>query len=504
MFNKKILCLGNNDADTDIRTSQLAITNQTINHGLIVDAGFTPSQSGYYHTSLLDIPSGVIPRLAQHFDTVILLDQPVSQWSHWKPLLTCYKVMIELENLGIHTVYRENENIKKYQTFDQFLKENKSFCIYPWINLCEESGHLTVCARSKAKITTIEELTDWQTDLNYQLIRQSMLEGKQLPKHCSVCYDYEAKDIESYRQFETKEWIGQLDLNSLEDLNNITHPYYYEIRLSNKCNLMCRGCKPEWSHLIDQEYKKFNITYPYGQSWEYSNLDRINIATLNKKSRVYLTGGEPTIMAEVLDFMRQCIDQGRTDFDFSLTTNGQKISPRFLELADHFTNMNFAFSLDGYGQVNNYWRWGSEWNTVINNARLLANRGHNININTVPGIYNVTNLHLLFEFLDQEFPFVRMYLQLNYNGIQSAFNHPNNELVLESMKRCQQTNIYKADGKSTKSGIDTLHDYYSANPTCDLTSLKGFFEYNDQLDRARNVQLANYIPELEACRSLIS
>ena len=50
------------------------------------------------------------------------------------------------------------------------------------------------------------------------------------------------------------------DLLQIENyLNNITHPYYYEIRLSNKCNLMCRSCKPEHSHLIDREYKKFNI-----------------------------------------------------------------------------------------------------------------------------------------------------------------------------------------------------------------------------------------------------
>ena len=60
-------------------------------------------------------------------------------------------------------------------------------------------------------------------------------------------------------EFETKEWLSKLGISSLEDLEKIDRPYYYEIRLSNKCNLMCRSCKPEHSHLIDKEYKKFKI-----------------------------------------------------------------------------------------------------------------------------------------------------------------------------------------------------------------------------------------------------
>ena len=62
--------------------------------------------------------------------------------------------------------------------------------------------------------------------------------------------NYEENGIESYRQFETKEWITKLGITAIEDLDQISQPYYYELRLSNKCNLMCRGCKPQFSHLI--------------------------------------------------------------------------------------------------------------------------------------------------------------------------------------------------------------------------------------------------------------
>lgn len=74
---------------------------------------------------------------------------------------------------------------------------------------------------------------------------------------------------------------------------------------------------------------------------------------------------------------------------------------------------------------------------------------------------------------------------------------------MESLEKCKNTNLYYGDGKSCKTGIDSMYDHYSSNPECNWADLQGFFDYNDQLDRARNVKLVDYIPELEACRNLI-
>jgi len=503
MFNKKILCVGDNSSDTDLRATAMATENATVNHGLIDSDTFVPVDAGYYHVSLPDVPAGGIIKIAPHFDSIVMLDQPHAAWSHHKILLSTYRLMINLESLGYPVVYKQNQNIQAYENFfTEMLEKNKSFCMYPWIERIEEGGKFKLCARSKEMPMTFST-DNWQSNPNYAQFRQSMLAGKKLP-NCSVCYSYEEKGIESYRQFESKEWISKLNIQSVEDLEKIAHPYYYEVRLSNKCNLACRGCRPEYSNRIEEEYKKFNIVYKQPQTWDYSTIDIIDIDTLTPESRVYLTGGEPTVMRDVYEFMERCIELGKTDFDFTIGTNAAVISKKFLNLSEKFTNMNFSTSLDGYGPVNDYWRWGSEWDQVIANTKALEAQGHTISINCVPGIYNVTNLHLLFEFLDQEFPNAGMYLQLNYNNEQSAFNHPDAELVLESMRRCQQTTTYYVDGKSVKSGIDSLIAHYSNNPVCDLTSLKQFFEYNDQLDRARNVQLADYIPELEECRKYVS
>jgi sulfatase maturation enzyme AslB (radical SAM superfamily) len=503
MLNKKILCLGANLEDTDKRATILAKQNKTTNNGLIDSVDFVPTSAGYYHTSIIDLTFGAIINIAKYFDLIVLLDQPKKIWPHWKPFLSTYKVMLELDNLGYNVDYKHNKNVKNYLEFFHSIDNNKSFCIYPWIAIAEERGHLITCSRGKDSIIPFAELQDWRSDPHFTDIRNKMLRGEKLESNCQTCYDYEDKNIESYRQFETKEWLAKLDINSFADLEKITHPYYYEIRLSNKCNIKCRSCKPEHSHLIDREFKKFNIVYPGQQSFQYSNLDRIDINTLNPQVRVYLTGGEPTVIPEVYEFMQKCIDAGKTDFDFTLGTNAAKISKKFLDLANHFTNMNFSVSLDGFGKINDYWRWGTDWDTVVKNTKLLESHGHTISINCVPGIYNVTNLHLLFEFLDREFPHAGIYLQINHVDFQSAYNHPNHEMVVESMAKCKQTRMYYTDGKSNKTAIDSLYDYYSKQPTCDLVALKNFFLYNDQLDHARNSRLGDYIPELEECRKYI-
>lgn len=489
-MSKKILCLGTNDEDTDIQVTKLANENNLSNLGLINSTNFTPVEFGYYHTTVVDLPVGDIVILAKQFDQVILLDQPIEQWPNEKLLFTTIKLFNDLSEIGVSTVYTENQNTQRFLTFDKILKENKSFCIYPWINFNEESS-IKLCARAQSELApTGSGMQDWKSNPQRLEVRKKMLAGEKNPEYCQLCYNYEDKGIESYRQFETQEWVNQLKINSLNDLEKLTQPYYYELRLSNKCNLMCRGCNPYHSHLIEKESKVFNIkngTDKIANNKTYSSIDRIDIASLDRVSRVYLTGGDPTVIPEVFTFMEKCINAGKTDFQFTLGINAQKISDRFLNLCNHFSSLNFSVSIDGFGKVNDYWRWGSDFDTVIKNTKLLQSHGHNISINTVPGIYNVTNLHLLYEFLDREFPTSTIYLQLNHVPSQNAYNHPNTELALSSLEKCRQTKVYYSNGKSNKTGIDAMYEHYKSNPKCNTELLKRFFDHNDQLDRARAV-----------------
>jgi sulfatase maturation enzyme AslB (radical SAM superfamily) len=506
MITEKILCLGNNDETTDQAVSQLAQQQECRNHGLITDSNFVPTEPGFYHTTVVDIDWGNLIELAHRFDCVIMLDQPQQAWSHWKCMQATCKLMLKLEQSGKPTVFRDNQNVKKLLYWmDLVYSKNSSFCIYPWINLHNQGPDLKLCSRAESVVTTIDDLQDWQQDPNYASIRQAMIAGQRLPDHCATCYYYEDHGIESYRQFETIDWVTQLELGTEKDLETITHPKFYEVHSGNHCNLKCRGCQPAFSEPIRIELKKHNIQPPGNFLWNAQgySMHKIDIDRLDHHSSVYFQGGEPTIMPEVREFLRECIIKRKTDFFLTMCTNGVKFTDEFLDLISHFSNTNFSFSIDGYDQINDYWRSGSQWNRVIDNAHRMQSLGHSVSINTVPGIYNVTNLHLLFEFLDREFPMTSIYMQINYLPWQSAYNHPLPNLVIESMKKCQLTSVYHSNGKSCKTSIDSILHHYSNNPHCDLKQLKKFFDYNDELDRVRGTKLQDYIPELEAARKFI-
>jgi sulfatase maturation enzyme AslB (radical SAM superfamily) len=498
-----VLFLGNNDQSTDVAVSLIALSHNTHNYGLVTDATFMPAHPGFWHTSVVDVNWGGLLELAARFDSIVMLDQPQDEWSHWKCMLATCRIMLSLEKAGKHTIFRDNSNVKNVLFWiDLVHNKNKSFCIYPWINLNNQGDRTKLCARDRSTVTDIDSALDWRNNKEYNAVRQAMLNGDLLPKHCQTCYEYEDKGMESYRQFETIDWATQLQLEDTDALAQITRPRFYEVMTGNHCNIKCRGCQPAYSKPIEIEAKKFRISPPvnFYTSPKFYALELIDIDRLDRKTSVYFQGGEPTIMPEVRTFMQQCISKQRTDFFLTMCTNGVKIAPEFLDLIAHFSNTNFSFSLDGYGLINDYWRWGSRWQQVIENAHRLHDLGHSVSINTVPGIYNVTNLHLLFEFLDREFPLTAVYMQVNYLPWQSAYNHPIKELVVESMTRCQDTSIYHSNGKSCKTSIDSILSHYSNDPVCDLEQLKNFFDYNDQLDRARGSRLADYIPELELAR----
>jgi MoaA/NifB/PqqE/SkfB family radical SAM enzyme len=502
---KKVLVLGNNTEDTDDQTTRLAGNYK--NHGLVSDPLQDVSANGYYHTTISDLPPGDIINIAKQFDEVIMLDQTAEEWVSSKPFLTTYKIMVEIEKnsnrWATRSKYKTNANIKTLEYWTNLFKGNESFCIYPWIHFNNYSGHMQLCSRSFKKVKDVGTIKDWSTDPDYGVIRKAMLEGKRLPKSCSTCYQYQERGLDSYRVHDSLDYIVKLGLNNLKDLEKIDNPYYYEVRLSNKCNLMCRMCTPIHSHLLKREFRQNPELAIPGQNEKndyksFSSTDHIDIDSLTPKHSVYLTGGEPTVMREVYDFMQHCIDRERTDFELTLPTNVQSLNSKFMRLAKQFSRMHFSVSIDGYGLTNDYIRWRSDWKTIEKNLYMIKDEGIKFSWNHVPTIWGIHRTHELFEFASENFPHETLYLQYNRIDLHSAYRSPLVKETLESLERCKKTRLYWSDGKDCRSGIDSFYNHYQSYKP-DKEHLKKFFDWNDKMDNARNIKMADYIPELAAC-----
>jgi|694.fasta_scaffold17000_12 hypothetical protein len=491
----KVLCLGNNSTDTDGETSKLAKLNYSINNGLISSSD-TSIQDGYYHTSVFDLSVGQIKELVTQFDEVVLLDQPSNTWNHPDAFYLTIKIIDDIQNLVNVTQLGTSTNIK---LFEDIVDTNKSFCIFPFIEMLANNGSTTVCCRSSNPITKINNITSWQDDPNYVTIRNKMLAGELVSDHCSACYNYEARGIKSARQQETVEWANRLGLTSIEDLKHITTPVYYEVRPSNVCNLQCRSCGPENSNLIEKEYIQIGWRDPKA-TIEYTNFDFVKFDNLKK---LYVAGGEPTAMIELYEFMQKCIDNQNTNFEFLINTNVNKISDRFLSLCSHFSNLQFIVSIDGYQKVNDYVRWLSSWENTIENTKKLS-LNHKVSFNVVVSIYTISQLDQLLTFIDDNFPNVLVHCSFAEfeNDILNPYIFPDGDLVLNRIRKIKKLNCYKND-KLLQSFIDGIVCYFETPQSIKLEKLKLFFEFNDRLDESRNIQLKDYIPELDQFRKLV-
>lgn len=498
----KILCIGNNTEDTDLRTRNLAKKNNMECNGLLslLDGKMMPiDKDGFYHTSIYDIPESDLIDLSKNFDSILILDQRCEDYSHPNAF---FKTIMLAQRLSskVPVEYIDSVSIKHIDFFQEFIKKNKSFCIFPFIELLTFDKHTTVCCRSTTPIVELKKLDNYQTDVHYQEIRKKMIDGVMIPEHCSYCYDLEEKGISSSRIEETVEWTNRLGITNLSQLQELKTPAYYEIRPSNICNLQCRMCSPASSHLIEAEYKKLKLIDNV-KKFHYSGFDIVDFSNLHK---LYISGGEPTAMPEFYQFLDRCIDQKKTDFELMINTNATKFSDKFKKQISKFDNFQFTVSIDGYDKLNHYIRWPSDWNSIIENLRYICDHKHKVFINVTISIYNVSKLYELFGFFDKEFPIIEhihAQLETNGKGKLSPLNFPKPDVVIENIELIKNLKCYR-NNVGLSSVLDGIQTHYREKFQFDLKSWKDFFDFNDILDNNRNIFLVDYLPEIEELRYL--
>jgi pyruvate-formate lyase-activating enzyme len=258
-------------------------------------------------------------------------------------------------------------------------------------------------------------------------IRLAMIEGKRI-EGCSVCYDQEANGRTSNRQHSIQEWnwrLGREHLNRLvaEAVENNGHldsdPVYLDLRLGNLCNLKCRMCNPwnssqivkehenlaknaEYSEVWRKTFGKFPLTVMDDQQWFDHDImwDQV-ISLIPTLKKVYMTGGEPTLIKNNFKFMKKCIEQGRKDIVLFFNTNCTNVNKQFLELISKFDQVNINASMDGIGIVNEYIRAPSDWKQISENIEKLAQMP-NVNLGVTPTIqvYNVFDIVNMLEWVE--------------------------------------------------------------------------------------------------------
>lgn len=307
-----------------------------------------------------------------------------------------------------------------------------TFCAIPFVSLVVNTDATIqpCCLMRRAthklksdqgiQLTIKDKISDAWNSQEMKRIRTAMVSGVPL-EGCKVCYLQESSGRKSNRQFANSEWSGKLGdstLYKLIDKSVLTGGEldysiaYLDLRLGNLCNLKCRMCSPFNSSQIAKEHleleKKnhdyrvvwakssgvFNPKFMDIQPWFEGEVlwDQI-IDLIPSLKKVYMTGGEPTLIQNNFKFMEECIRRGRRDILLFFNTNCTNVNKRFTNLIGQFGQVNINASVDGTGVVNDYIRSPSHWDQISSNVETLAQMP-NVHLGVTPTVqvYNIFNL----------------------------------------------------------------------------------------------------------------
>lgn len=153
---------------------------------------------------------------------------------------------------------------------------------------------------------------------------------------------------------------------------------YWDLKINNTCNLMCRMCSPNNSSTWKQKVTEsgHNKWVPFVEremsmktGWHKDILPQM-IHNLYDTKVLKFTGGEPMMIPHVKRIIDWCVKEDiAPGIELRITTNCTiDPDPWWLERIAKFDKVRISMSLDGIGDRFNYVRAGADWDSVEHNA----------------------------------------------------------------------------------------------------------------------------------------
>lgn len=294
---------------------------------------------------------------------------------------------------------------------------SNTFCVLPWLNITvDPNGDIKPCCISTDFIKKSDgthfnlgkdSIEDIYNSSDFLSIRQKMLDGE-IVSGCSRCYQHERSGGESQRVSYNKIWNKQQFTSTIAN----TSIQYFDLRFGNLCNLSCRSCSPvnsskfakEIHDLRDTEIGKYHPNYTLSvDEWYNTDIFEKNIdSQLSNVTRLYITGGEPTVIKKNIDMLEKIVSNGYSEkVTLVINSNMTNLNSPFYQLLAKFKQVIFYASIDGYGEIQEYLRYPSNWKQIDQNIRnLLVHSNMVVRPTPVIQITNLNKIVDLFEYFE--------------------------------------------------------------------------------------------------------
>lgn len=417
-----------------------------------------------------------------------------------------------------------------------------SFCSSPWFHVrIKNDGTLEECRwanredKSDCKKLIDTDPIEWFQN-GMSDFRMQMLAGE-VPEICKTCQKMEQHNKISGRQrqllktgitktnFE-KSMLSSAWFNKFEQSyqnNGVTDqtPQDWQVDLGNYCNSGCLFCAPESSSKLASEFYKLNlITKMPARNWvdDPQQLEKFLNCIRNSKQIRYMhfIGGETLITPAFKTILQELVALGLNEhITIGFTTNLTVWQQDVVDLLVQFQNVNLGLSIECLHPVNEYARYGGDYETTkqLMDRWVALSEQHNwlTQIRTTPTILSIMHLHTIYDyawrnkisvescdFLEKP-EFMRptvlseSFRQQAIDNIQNWINTVDYEYNTDDLVNSRNPDIYQQVLlHDAKSYID-----YLTNSADESFRLPDLVQYLKTMENNRNNSVLDYLPEYE-------
>jgi MoaA/NifB/PqqE/SkfB family radical SAM enzyme len=187
-----------------------------------------------------------------------------------------------------------------------------------------------------------------------------------------------------------------------------------DIKVGNTCNFNCIMCQPEnssqiyndWFKRQDSEFVKDRLTLDKNYFSTMKNFSFKNnyyrqfinniFDTTNNLLWLRLVGGEPMLDSGTLKKIKELPSHQKNKLKLAFVTNGSVDLNKTLDYIEgkKFKHVQINISLEGIGKIQEYARYGSNWEQIEKNILQVQNYSKNVNLSITYVIQTPTLLRL--------------------------------------------------------------------------------------------------------------
>jgi pyruvate-formate lyase-activating enzyme len=421
------------------------------------------------------------------------------------------------------------QDIKPVDSFAA--KYSPTWCVLPWIHaasLTDGSTQLCCVAEGVSGVNLNQNtIQDYWNSGYLKQVRTTMLKGEKVPA-CRRCYEEESNGYRSHRIIENKAWNDKLGFEFIEELVSQTlvdgtlnsEVMSLDLRLGNTCNLQCIMCQPressKWSGSVSKLLEKINHS-ELKSEWEFKKNIKIESYEWYKNEKfwtnlkiilpfireIIIAGGEPMIIKQHLNFLKECALSGEAKhIHVRYHTNLMEFPTEMIPYWKEFERVEFFASVDGMGQIANYIRYPTKWETIEKNLKIIDNMGENIWLRFLFSVQALNIAHLP--------NFIRWVHSQNYKKSKcftntQSFVHPGlvhwpeylNPKILPPAFKQQVTDAFNILKIELNEPFDKYDGIVSFMNSEDFSGKHEIFkDYCSSLDKMRGTDKFSVFPEL--------